>query len=271
MNPPLSYFLTSLSFFLFGANEVAARLPSACAFLGASLLLYVWVYRRQGGLCAICGLLILWLTSAFAFGFEARPCALLLFFTTLTISSWLARARASQSGWSVAGIALFSAAAVWSHYYGVLLVAPLATGELIRTARSRRIDWPVWAAMLGGCLTLIACLPLIDVIRQLYSRGFWSAAEAEHFYVTYLYLVAPGLCSFLVAAIALVSMEVIRLAKADTSRRDFGRCSYPPEESGLIVALVATPVLGVLVGLVFTGAFAFRYAIVGPIGVVMLV
>lgn len=269
-NPPLGYLLTSFSFFLFGANDVAARLPSTCAFLGASLLVYLWVYRRQGGLYAICGLLILWLTGAFSFGFEARPYALLLFFTTLTITCWMAHARANRSKWALAGVALFLAAAVWSHYYGVLLLAPLATGELIRTARSRRIDWPVWMAMFGGALTLIACLPLIEVNRQLYSKAFWSPAEAAHFYFAYHYIVAPGSRSFLVAAIVLVSMEVIHLAKVGASQRGSRRCSYPPEESGVIVALVATPILGVLLGLVFTGIFVLRYAIVGAIGVVML-
>ena len=269
-HPSLGYLLTSLSFFLFGANEVAARLPSTCAFLGTSLLLYLWVYRRQGGLCAICGLLILWLTSAFSFGFQARPYALLLFFSTLTITCWMAGARPNRSKWALAGVALFLAAAVWSHYYGVLLLAPLATGELIRSARSRRIDWLVWMAMFGGALTLIACLPLIEVNRQLYSKGFWSVAVPEHFYTTYLYLVKPGFVWFLVVSLVLVSMEIIHLAKVDASQRGSRRCSYPPEESGVIVALAATPILVVLLGLVFTGAHVFRYAIVGALGLVML-
>ena len=45
--PPLYYQLTSLSYHLFGLNDIAAKLPSALAAFGGILLFFLWAQKLQ--------------------------------------------------------------------------------------------------------------------------------------------------------------------------------------------------------------------------------
>ncbi len=87
--PPMTYWLTALSFFLFGINEFALRFFQALAGLGTGLLTYLMARRLAGELPAIYAFLAL--TLSFQFIANARytsPEVLLTFFTTLSLYLW---------------------------------------------------------------------------------------------------------------------------------------------------------------------------------------
>ncbi|WP_457600317.1 ArnT family glycosyltransferase [Hydrogenivirga sp.] len=87
--PPMTYWLTTLSFFLFGVNEFALRFFQVLAGLGTGLLTYMFAKRFSGERAALYSFLAL--TLSFQFIANARytsPEALFTFFITLTLYLW---------------------------------------------------------------------------------------------------------------------------------------------------------------------------------------
>jgi 4-amino-4-deoxy-L-arabinose transferase-like glycosyltransferase len=103
--PPFSYWLFSLSFYLFGFSEWALRLPSALAGLGAAWLTYrLGAYLDRPRLGEVAGLVMLF---SFQFVINARyasPEIILTFLFTLTLY------------WFVKGYHERSAAYLWGAY-----------------------------------------------------------------------------------------------------------------------------------------------------------
>jgi len=87
--PPMTYWLTALSFHLFGLNEFALRFFQATAGLGTALITYLFARRFSGREAAVFSFLIL--SLSFQFIANARytsPEILLCFFTTLSLYLW---------------------------------------------------------------------------------------------------------------------------------------------------------------------------------------
>jgi 4-amino-4-deoxy-L-arabinose transferase-like glycosyltransferase len=87
--PPMTYWLTSLSFSIFGINEFALRLFQVLAGLGTGLLTYLMAKRFSGGEAPLFSFLAL--TLSFQFIANARytsPEVLLTFFITLSLFLW---------------------------------------------------------------------------------------------------------------------------------------------------------------------------------------
>jgi hypothetical protein len=58
-------------------------------------------------------------------------------------------------------------AAIASHFYAVLVIAPLALGELARTMERRRVDWLLWVACLAPALSSGPANPVVAHVRGL--------------------------------------------------------------------------------------------------------
>ncbi len=87
--PPMTYWLTALSFFLFGVNEFALRFFQALAGLGTGFLTYLLARKFSGDRAGLYSFLAL--TLSFQFIANARytsPEVLLSFFITLTLYLW---------------------------------------------------------------------------------------------------------------------------------------------------------------------------------------
>ncbi|HHJ63840.1 MAG TPA: glycosyltransferase family 39 protein [Aquifex aeolicus] len=87
--PPMTYWLTALSFYLFGLNEFALRFFQATAGLGTALVTYLFARRLSNGRTAVLSFLVL--SLSFQFIANARytsPEILLCFFTTLSLYLW---------------------------------------------------------------------------------------------------------------------------------------------------------------------------------------
>ena len=87
--PPMTYWLTALSFFLFGVNEFALRFFQVLAGLGTGAVTYLFARKLAGETSAVFAFLAL--TLSFQFVANARytsPEVLLSFFTTCTLYLW---------------------------------------------------------------------------------------------------------------------------------------------------------------------------------------
>ena len=207
LNPPLSYLLVRASMKVFGATELAARLPSLVGYFVGSMGLFVFVARRVGPLWGAAGVGLFWCNQFFYYAAEARPYGILLGFLGLTLVSWDSVTKAGPARrWALAGVAVGALGMLLSHVYAPLWIMPFWIAELVRSWRQRRIDWPLWDALV---LPLAACLTYIPLFQSVAKAvvPWWfqgSPVRAVWFYVEmflsdWAVLIAASLAAFAIA------------------------------------------------------------------------
>jgi hypothetical protein len=264
-NPPLPHLLTHLSIRWFGLNEVSARLPAIVGFWVLCLSLYGFVARRKGVVFGLCALLLPVLTHAYFYSAEARAYGLELGFCGLALIFWQKAAERRHRAIALCGLALSLIAAMFCHYYAVLVYLPLAGGEWIRARRLRRPDWGMWIALAAGVVPLVwRATTIVGVVK-----GFshtWSPAYLRQGLEYWAAGLAPGaaFAALLLVALALVARR--RLEPPDHSEQE----KVPEHEWMAAVLLMAVPLAGVIGGLLVTHIFNDRYALIGLAGFCLL-
>ena len=162
--------------------------------------------------------------------------------------------------------ALALAAAVFTHFYAVLMVLPLAAGEATRVFNRRRVDWAMWMVLgLAIGVPLLLLRPLVGAARQ-FAANFWSGPTPEKLTAFYRQLPDP-LAQLLIVAVACLAISVVLWPSnpndSDTltpPRDASGRTGLQPDEVAATVVMALLPVVGLVVALK-TGAFHGRYLI----------
>ena len=201
--PPVFYLITRASFFLFGINHLSIRLPEVVGFWIMSLCLYQFVSRRSSALYGFVAMLFPLVITAYDFAYEARPYGLVLGFCGLALLCWQSAAEGRYRKVSLIGLAVSCAAAVSTHYYGVLIFFPLALGEIVRSISRRRFDVPVWVALGLALIPLLLFIPLIEQAGT-YAANFWARPHWGSIPEFYYFLLIPAL-SPLVAVLILAA------------------------------------------------------------------
>ena len=187
LQPPLMFVLAHFTQKLAGAGAIATRLPCILGFLVACGSLFVFIRRRCGTVFALCGAVLILLTGAYRYAYEARPYGLVLAGAALALTSWQS-ATQSRRGWlSITGIAAGLWIALASQCYAVLLAIPFGAGEALRTLRRKRIDWPVWLAFAVSASAIAFYPPLIKLhagdfvgshtLFGVAARSLWTVPE----------------------------------------------------------------------------------------------
>ncbi len=179
--PPLLYWLTALSYLLFGMTEFAARLPSALAVLGTVWIVFGLGLRAGGqkaGLAA--GTATAFCVGTFLFSRMVYPDMLLVFFITLALAAfhgWY------QSGKKSLGLALLfyaalAAAALTKGLIGI--VFPVATVLLLAAwRRDLKCLWRFHPGT-GIAVFLLLAVPWHAMVA-LRNEGFlWHYFVNEH-------------------------------------------------------------------------------------------
>ena len=140
-----------------------------------------WLVRRHTGpLYAAIGALSSYLTDAPHYATLARPYGLLLGSSGVALVCWQLASRNRVRRLALAGLWLTLATALGVHFYAVLTFAAIGLGELVRTWRTRHIDWLVWAVLGLAAAPLGFLLPLIRsnlVLR----KGYFAPATLSRF------------------------------------------------------------------------------------------
>ena len=182
--PPLSYLLARGSLDAFGSGPLSLRLPEIVAFLVFSISMYTFVARRTNWLYGLMAMVVPTLTAAYYYASEARGYALVLAFGAVALVCWQAATDGTHRRLALVGLAVALALATSSHYYAILLLVPLALGELVRSVAGRRMDIWVWLALGGGLVPLAAFVQLVRASKG-YSADFWgrpSWSDAPKFF-----------------------------------------------------------------------------------------
>jgi hypothetical protein len=259
--PPFSHIVSRAAYRWAGGDALAIRLPALIGFTAMAVCLYVFASRRLPRTYALIAMLVPFFTGAFHFGYEARSYGVVLGCAGAAIVAW----QAAEGRWRALALpclALACAAAIASHYYAVLILAPLALGEIVRTIQRRKLDVLVWAALAASLAPLAFFLPLIRASRS-YATNFWAKPGLTSLQDAYGRLIAIGLPVFI--GLALMWLVYFMVARARASG-----IPYSPFAADLAVAagFLALPAAAVALSFI-TGAFEPRYAIWGVIGIAL--
>ncbi len=158
--PPLMYWLTALSFSIFGVNEIAARLPSVVSALLTIMISFSLGRRIVGIRAAWLGAMALALCGGFMLaGRFLILDSLLAFFTTLCLLSGYIAVREQRHHWAwwmLSGIACALGVLTKGPVALVLCVPPLiASGWLRRDqTRTRVLHWVAFVVPM-----ILVCVP----------------------------------------------------------------------------------------------------------------
>jgi hypothetical protein len=267
--PPLYYVVVRGSLALFGDNALALRIPSLLGFLLACSCVFAIVARRTSAWYGLVAALIPLAGGAATYAWEARPYALVVGFAAGAVLCHQLRADGTRPRLAVVGLALALAAATAVHYYGVLVVLPIALAEAVRMSMRRELDRAVVAALFAPLVPLAVAIPLVQEARR-YSGAFWTefdVGSAPDFFVLLLRAEVfsasriPTWLGLAFAAAVLGASLVVLLRRPRVAQ----------VEVGAAVGFLFLPLVGVLVGEAVTGAYVERYVLAGVIGPALLV
>ncbi len=178
LDPPTYHLLSHLCMDLLGRNAIALRLPALAGFLLLQLCLFFFVRRLAGDRSAVIAMAFPLLTASFRYSVEGRPYGLLLGLYALSLLCWqtatvddtIPRSRILP----LTGLALAITLSITSHYFGVLILIPVALGELSRTLIRKLLDLGVLTALIVGLAAVGLILP--------FQRA--PMVYRQHYYIT---------------------------------------------------------------------------------------
>jgi hypothetical protein len=264
LNPPFLYVATRASFRLFGDGPVAARLPATIGFLVMSVCLYRFVSRRSNALYGMVAMLFPWVTGAARYAYEARSYGLVLGFSALALVCWQSACERKPRRWAVVGLTLSIAGALMSHCYAVLLIVPLGFGELVRTLRARRIDWPVWLAIGIAAPLVLTYLPLMRANSGFTFHNAKFEPRPSSMWEFCTMILGPAVWTWL-AAFTVVLLP----ARRDESEQT-APTRVPAHELAAAAGLVAIPAFVLVLALLLTHIFETRYGLPAVMGFAIL-
>lgn len=191
LNPPLPFWITWVVHHTLGRGEFVSRLPSILGFWGMCICLFYYVSRRSDVTHGFIALLLPLFTYTTLDATWARGYGLLLGFTAAAMLSWQVATDNVKRWLALSALALSLAGAVSCHYYGLYCAGAIAAGELVRTWSRRRVDVPIFAAIIVGISPLVAYIPLLGAVRE-GSKAFWVAPSVKFLYASYADLFGPA-------------------------------------------------------------------------------
>jgi hypothetical protein len=205
---------------------------------------------------------------------QVRPYGLLLGLFGLAMLSWqTAVRRQSHRAWALLVLALAIALAINTHYYGVLLLAPLCAAELVRTCQIRRVDRPVLLSIGAGMAGAVFLLPFLKGASQF--RANYQAAPVPRQVISHSYnfiLLYHGAFStridhLLAIGLALLVAPVLYSCFLQLRGKTI---NLPDAEFVFLITLAALPFFGFLLGRFVTHTMEPRYVLGSIIGIAAL-
>ncbi len=172
--PPMMHLLIRCCHGALGDSPISTRLPAMVGFWLLCLSLFVFVRRRLPVIYAFTAAVIPCASGAYYYATEARPYGVVLGACGIALICWQKTTMTPRRWGSLVGLTLALAVANCSHYFASLMVPCLALGELVRSRTLKRLDWPVWLALLAGLSVIFGFLPLMHAARAAMPfRGLW--------------------------------------------------------------------------------------------------
>jgi hypothetical protein len=267
-HPPLGYLLSHVSLGMWADTALGLRFPSMVAFWAMALCMFAIVRRRCSTLVALNAVLIIYVSGAWYYAYEARPYAIVLCLAALAFLAWQrATERRDRRLWWLILLSGALAGAFSAHYHAVFLPVVIGFGELAATFQKRRVDWPVWCAIAGGYGALAWLYPFIASIRANVAASRIGAPYWLTYVSAYNELFSP-LVIYMLPAVALTALLLHGFRDTVTSRSE-SDASLP--ELVAAAAYLMLPILVLAFAMAIGSIYAARYGLAAVIGAAILI
>ncbi len=255
---------------LSASAEISARLPAMVAFLVMMLCSFVFMRRRYPAVYAFAAVLLLMSLPLLDYAVFAKSYALEFAGVAFAMMCWQSAMDGRRRAWNVMGLWFGLAVALYSHSFAVFLFLPFAAAQGLRDYRRKRVDWPVWIALVSYPLALLPVLRGDLLASKLYGANFWSPPSAALMKQTYIdYFVEDWrlLLILFVAAVLVTALLRERAPVADSAQRV--TTGFSLAEWVFVVMLTALPAY-VLPASYLLHAYRADYVMSFAIGLAML-
>jgi hypothetical protein len=275
LNPPLLYVFTRAGQLIAGDNELGTRLPAIAGFSLMMISLYLIVALRFTTPYALQAMLFPAVSGAYLYAYEARSYGVVLGCAAFAMLCWQRAACRTTRGQYLAGLTLAILTGLLTHCYAVMILPPIALGELVRTVRSRRIDWSVWLSMCAPCVAITIYLPLLRSSHGLALKGPIFDPNPWKLFHAYFQLLWPAIVPLAATFLILVLIaKVPRRKRALTtasdpcaSASDMRDCTrLPLHELAAAVGFLLVPAAAYIIALAMGGGYFERYGLTAIIG-----
>lgn len=268
VDPPPLHYLQHLLIGAFGEGMFLMRLPAILGFCLMCVVLTCLAWRYVPPAFAAAVFFFPYATVLRSRSMDARPYGLMFGFSALALLCWDRMEDAGPRRWAWrAGFVLSLAATFSTHFYSILMLLPLAAGEVARWCLRRRITW---TAVIGVALALVPYaiwLPILLAASRRFLRGYFYRAAFANLYEFYSFAVA----SFPIAGILLAVLLVL-LVRRGVHPAGGGAGPVSPavgELTAVCAGFLLVPVAGYAAGVLVTGSFVPYYHMIAAFGVVL--
>jgi 4-amino-4-deoxy-L-arabinose transferase-like glycosyltransferase len=279
LDPPMFYFATRASMALFGDSPPAFRLPSLIGVATMCVALYAFVVKRLPIAYANLALLYSLFPPVLYYACDGRPYGLWLGFSGLALLCWQQATDpvCGKRSLALVGLAVFSAAAVATHWYAVLFIGALVFAEFWRSWSRRQIDLPLLLSLVAAMLPLLALGPLIENARSnrhdYWARPQWTGivdAYSEFFRFHSFSFREPPFVGSALVFVAITTILALRTpSQVHQSEDQLERPHF--HEIVAAVAIAAIPIYGLILAKLYTNSFMMRYVLPAVCGFTIIV
>lgn len=202
---------------LLGVSEVALRVPSILAMLGAVYLIYLCARELFGREMGLVAAIIFSANPIVIFeSIDARPYAFVALATNAAIYVLL-KLRKSDSVLLAGIFGLFCALILYFHFLGAVVLPALLLGfVLLKPGQGKAFWWQFWTALI---VFAGAFLPLLPGLEHLFRTGRTHVFETAPSWAVLITPFASGLLPFAFAAAVLVAVLTIRRDEKSNFRK----------------------------------------------------
>jgi hypothetical protein len=141
-NPPITVLLVRASESIFGAHELAYRLPAAIGYWVGLLSLFLYLRRYLRSIWALCGTVLSMTMAAFDYSYESRSYGVIYGLAMLGFLCWSYSEESNRTAkarlLAAVGMTFALTVGISTNYFAVLALLPIAAGEVVRTIEQWR-------------------------------------------------------------------------------------------------------------------------------------
>jgi hypothetical protein len=294
-NPPITVLLVRASESIFGAHELAYRLPAAIGYWVGLLSLFLYLRRYLRSIWALCGTVLSMTMAAFDYSYESRSYGVIYGLAMLGFLCWSYSEESNRTAkarlLAAVGMTFALTVGISTNYFAVLALLPIAAGEVVRTIEQWRgiallprsqpdgtrvpfvkaIDFRVWIGLAVAAGSILAYRPLIARSIAQFAPYAWNKVSIQQVFDSYTEMVEVVLYPIL--ALFVFGLVILLLARRASwlcslchARLLRGwlagsRINIPSHEAVGILLLMAYPFLGYVIASIRGGMLSPRFVI----------
>jgi len=263
---PVPSLIAHAALWLPQSPEIAARVPFILAFAAMCWGMFAFLRERYPAGFALSALVIpLELATLAFFMTDARAYAVMLCAAGLGARFWQLAAEGKSRPWSVFALWLVLALGMSAHFFTVFLFVPFALAQVVVDFEQRRIDLPVWLALVLFPLGWLPLMPGEMRAHRLYAPTFWTKSTLDNIGDAYEQLIEASWPIVFVMGVFLLGLAVWFARTKHSAEPIAETQGLRKHEWVLVIALFLLPIMA-WVGALALGVFQHIYVITFAVG-----